>query len=62
MGHRLRARWPPRRDFGRVAGLGMCYFGLFFVVYNTAVGYTTAARASLALSTLQRARPSAAAA
>src|SRR6185369_9929936 len=27
-------------------------FGLFFILYNLAVGYTTAARASLALSTL----------
>jgi drug/metabolite transporter (DMT)-like permease len=29
-----------------------CYFGLFFVLYNVAISYTTAARASLALSTL----------
>ncbi|MGB6703862.1 MAG: DMT family transporter, partial [Pseudolabrys sp.] len=32
--------------------LGLCFFGLFFVLYNIAVSYTTAARASLALSTL----------
>ena len=32
--------------------MGLCFFGLFFVLYNIAVGYTTAARASLALSTL----------
>ena len=32
--------------------LGICFFGLFFVFYNVAVSYTTAARASLALSTL----------
>jgi drug/metabolite transporter (DMT)-like permease len=32
--------------------LGFCFCGLFFVLYNIAVGYTTAARASLALSTL----------
>jgi drug/metabolite transporter (DMT)-like permease len=32
--------------------LGVCFFGLFFILYNVAVGYTTAARASLALSTL----------
>jgi drug/metabolite transporter (DMT)-like permease len=32
--------------------LGLCFFGLFFILYNIAVGYTTAARASLALSTL----------
>ena len=39
----------------RLAGgrrLGLCFFGLFFVLYNIAVSYTTAARASLALSTL----------
>jgi drug/metabolite transporter (DMT)-like permease len=48
----LRARWPQRRDWAGVAGLGLCFFGLFFVLYNMAVGYTTAARASLAVSTL----------
>jgi drug/metabolite transporter (DMT)-like permease len=48
----LRVRWPLRSDWAGVAGLGVCYFGLFFVFYNIAVGYTTAARASLALSTL----------
>ena len=48
----LRARWPMRRDWLPVAALGICFFGLFFILYNIAVGYTTAARASLALSTL----------
>src|SRR3954453_901457 len=48
----LRAKWPPRRDWLAVAALGFCFFGLFFVLYNIAVSYTTAARASLALSTL----------
>ena len=48
----LRARWPQRRDWPAVAALGLCFFGLFFILYNIAVGYTTAARASLALSTL----------
>ena len=48
----LRAKWPRRSDLPAVAGLGLCFFGLFFVLYNIAVGYTTAARASLALSTL----------
>ena len=48
----LRVRWPQRSDWLGVAGLGVCYFGLFFVLYNIAVSYTTAARASLALSTL----------
>lgn len=48
----LKARWPKRSDWPGVALLGFCFFGLFFVLYNIAVGYTTAARASLALSTL----------
>lgn len=48
----LRAKLPPRSDWPRVAVLGVCFFGVFFVLYNVAVGYTTAARASLALSTL----------
>jgi len=48
----LRARWPPRSDWPAVIALGVCFFGLFFVLYNIAVSYTTAARASLALSTL----------
>jgi drug/metabolite transporter (DMT)-like permease len=48
----LRVRWPRRDDWIGVAGLGVCFFGLFFILYNIAIGYTTAARASLALSTL----------
>ena len=48
----LNVKWPSRRDWPAVAALGLCFFGLFFVFYNIAVGYTTAARASLALSTL----------
>jgi len=48
----LGVRWPPRRDWPAVAALGLCFFGLFFVLYNIAIGYTTAARASLALATL----------
>ena len=48
----LRVRWPQRRDWLAVSALGLCFFGLFFVLYNIAVSYTTAARASLALSTL----------
>jgi drug/metabolite transporter (DMT)-like permease len=48
----LHVRWPPRSDWAGVATLGICYFGLFFIFYNIAVSYTTAARASLALSTL----------
>src|SRR5262245_57322902 len=48
----LCARWPKRNDWPAVAALGICFFGLFFIFYNIAVAYTTAARASLALSTL----------
>ncbi|MEP7031615.1 MAG: DMT family transporter, partial [Pseudolabrys sp.] len=48
----LRAKFPPRGDRLSVAILGIFFFGLFFVFYNIAVGLTTAARASLALSTL----------
>ncbi|HMJ41434.1 MAG TPA: EamA family transporter, partial [Pseudolabrys sp.] len=48
----LRVRWPPRSDWPAVAALGLCFFGLFFVLYNIAIGFTTAARASLALATL----------
>jgi drug/metabolite transporter (DMT)-like permease len=48
----LRARWPRREDWPAIAGLGVCFFGVFFILYNIAVSYTTAARASLALATL----------
>lgn len=48
----LGVRWPQRSDWPAVMALGICFFGLFFVLYNIAVSYTTAARASLALATL----------
>jgi drug/metabolite transporter (DMT)-like permease len=48
----LRSKLPPCSDWLAVSVLGICFFGLFFVFYNIAVAYTTAARASLALSTL----------
>jgi len=48
----LRVRWPQRADWPGVALLGFAFYGLFFILYNLAVSYTTAARASLALSTL----------
>jgi drug/metabolite transporter (DMT)-like permease len=48
----LRVRWPERADRPGVAALGLSFFGLFFVLYNLALEYTTAARASLALATL----------
>jgi drug/metabolite transporter (DMT)-like permease len=47
-----RAKWPDRADWPYVALLGIAFFGLFFILYNIAVGFTTAARASLALATL----------
>jgi len=48
----LKVKWPPRRDWAAVVLLGACFFGLFFVLYNIAISFTTAARASLALATL----------
>jgi drug/metabolite transporter (DMT)-like permease len=48
----LKVRWPQRRDWPAVALLGLAFFGLFFILYNIAIGFTTAARASLALATL----------
>lgn len=48
----LRARWPQRSDIPAVVALGVAFFGVFFVLYNIAMSYTTAARASLALATL----------
>src|SRR6201991_432148 len=48
----LRAKWPDRRDLPAVAALGFAFFAVFFVLYNIALSYTTAARASLALATL----------
>jgi drug/metabolite transporter (DMT)-like permease len=48
----LKVRWPERRDWPAVVTLGLCFFGLFFVLYNIAISFTTAARASLALATL----------
>lgn len=48
----MRARWPGRQDLPGVIGLGFLFYGLFTILYNLAIGYTTAARASLALSTL----------
>ena len=48
----LKSKWPPRGDWLGVCALGLGFFGVFFVLYNLALGYTTAARASLALSTL----------
>ncbi len=48
----LRARWPRGRDWLGVAALGAMFYGVFFVVYGESLVYTTAARGSLAVSTL----------
>jgi drug/metabolite transporter (DMT)-like permease len=43
--------WPPRRDWPAVAGLGALFFGLFPILFNASLVFTTAARGALALST-----------
>jgi drug/metabolite transporter (DMT)-like permease len=48
----LGSRWPRGRDWIGVAALGVMFYGVFFVVYAEALVYTTAARGSLAVSTL----------
>ena len=48
----LNVRWPSGRDRLWVALLGALFFSVFFVIYNVAMSYTTAARGSLALSML----------
>ena len=48
----LRVRWPSGRDWLGVASLGAMFYGVFFVVYGESLVYTTAARGSLAVSTL----------
>jgi drug/metabolite transporter (DMT)-like permease len=47
-----RSQWPQGRDWCGVAALGVLFFGIFIVIYNAALHYTTAARGSLALSML----------
>lgn len=47
-----RERWPGRRDWAGTAALGLLFFGLFPILFNAALIYTTAARGALALSTL----------
>jgi drug/metabolite transporter (DMT)-like permease len=47
-----RNRWPQGKDRLSVALLGLMFFGGFFVLYNLALSYTTAARGALALSAL----------
>src|SRR3974390_352812 len=38
----LKVRWPARSDCPAVALLGICFFGLFFILYNIAISFTTA--------------------
>jgi drug/metabolite transporter (DMT)-like permease len=47
-----RSALPRGRDWLGVTLLGVLFFAVFFVFYNIAMAYTTAARGSLALSTL----------
>ena len=47
-----RAAWPARRDWPAIAGLGLLFFGLFPILFNASLIFTTAARGALALSTL----------
>jgi len=49
---RQRAKWPRRADWTRVAGLGLLFFGVFPILFNASLSFTTAARGALALSTL----------
>ena len=47
-----RSKFPSGRDGVWVALLGVLFFSVFFVFYNLALSFTTAARGSLALSCL----------
>jgi drug/metabolite transporter (DMT)-like permease len=44
-------RWPVRRDLLGVAMLGLLYFGLYPILFNASLAFTTAVRGALALST-----------
>ena len=46
-------RWPHRRDWPAVAALGLLFFGLFPVLFNAALIYTTAARGALSASAVR---------
>jgi drug/metabolite transporter (DMT)-like permease len=43
--------WPRRNDWRAVAGLGLLFFGIFPMLFNASLVYTTAARGALALAT-----------
>jgi drug/metabolite transporter (DMT)-like permease len=48
----MRSPLPRGRDWLGVSCLGVMFFAIFFVFYNIAMSFTTAARGALALSTL----------
>jgi drug/metabolite transporter (DMT)-like permease len=48
----MRSPLPRGRDWLGVSCLGVMFFAVFFVFYNIAMGFTTAARGALALSAL----------
>lgn len=45
-------RWPDRKDWLPIVGLGLLFFCIFPLLFNAALIYTSAARGALALSTL----------
>ncbi|HEV7878888.1 DMT family transporter [Bradyrhizobium sp.] len=45
-------KWPAQNDRAATAGLGLLFFGLFPILFNASLIFTTAARGALALSTL----------
>jgi drug/metabolite transporter (DMT)-like permease len=47
-----RRRWPQGGDLFGIIALGLMYFGLFPILFNGSLAFTTAARGALALSTL----------
>ncbi len=47
-----RAGWPRLSDWPGVIGLGLLFFGLFPILFNASLVFTTAARGALALATL----------
>jgi drug/metabolite transporter (DMT)-like permease len=52
MAWRDRRRWPRASALPAIVGLGLLFFALFPILFNASLIYTTAARGSLALSTL----------
>lgn len=47
-----RVRWRPPGDWLGIASLGILFFAVAIVLYNIALSYTTAVRATLVLSTI----------